>query len=408
VGDVIFTYHGYPNAARVNRPYEFVVSVHSMPKGRPQLSIPAFAVVALCVTAVIAIPVVAWHVDRSADEFSGSHIPIAVTAGWAICALLIALVVSRELHLVAPVDEGAGLAISYDALPFLLAFSWAVAIVALVTGHWLLAVVAGSLCLYHVMLVLPRLISARVPRWARHAPTLDIVVANVFIDNKTPDDAARQLVAAAADIVAVVESTPAFLAILDGVGGGDAYPHRVTDPDDHSDYAVTLLSKHELGPRSRMATIGPLCVAIADIDVAGTSTLVVALNPMAAVDPGGHETWKEQIATLEEFVPTLSGPLIIAGDLNTTRYRPEFDELLALGLTDAIDSLGKGLNPSFKLGADGVLASIGAVARLDHALVNDSVHALSIDNLEPCGSDHLPFRLKVAVRTAQVSRHSRK
>ena len=379
-----------------------------MPKGRPQLSIPGFAVVVLCVTTVLAIPVVAWHVDRSADEFSSSHFPVAVTAGWAICALLIALVATRELHIVAPVDEGAGLAVSYDALPFLLAFAWAVAVVALLTGHLLLALVAGSLCVYHVMLVVPRLISARVPRWARHAPTLDIVVANIYIDNKTPQDAAHQLVVAAADIVVLVESTPAFLDILDSVGGGDAYPHRVTDPDDHSDYAVTLASKRELGPRSRMATIGPLRVAIADVDVAGTSTLVVALNPMATVDPGGHETWKEQIAALAEFVPTLSGPLIIAGDLNTTRYRPEFEELLALGLTDAIDSLGKGLNPSFKLGADGVLASIGAVARLDHALVNDSVHALSIDNLEPCGSDHLPFRLKVAVRTVQVSSHSRK
>ena len=378
-----------------------------MPKGRPQLSIPAFAVVAIGVTAVVAIPVVAWHVDRSADEFSGSHVPPAVTAGWAICALLVALVATRELHLVAPVDEGAGIALSYDALPILLAFAWAVAIIALLTGHWLLAVVAGSLCLYHVMLVVPRLIAARVPRWARHAPTLDIVVANVYIDNKTPHDAARQLVAAAADVVAVVESTPAFLAVLDSVGGGDAYPHRVTDPDDHSDYAVTLVSKRELGPRSRMTTIGPLRVAIADVDVDGTSTLVVALNPMATVDSGGHETWKAQIAALEEFVPPLSGPLIIAGDLNTTRYRPEFQELLELGLSDAIDSLGKGLNPSFKLGADGVLASIGAVARLDHALVNDSVHALSVDNLEPCGSDHLPFRLKVAIRTAQVSRRSR-
>ena len=129
---------------------------------------------------------------------------------------------------------------------------------------------------------------------------------------------------------------------------------------------------------------------------------------MATVDPGGHETWKEQIEALKEFLPTVAGPLIIVGDLNTTRYRPEFDELLALGLNDAIDSLGKGLNPSFKLGADGVLGTIGAVARLDHALVNDSVHAMSVDNLEPCGSDHLPFRLKVAVRTAQVIRRSGK
>jgi endonuclease/exonuclease/phosphatase (EEP) superfamily protein YafD len=379
-----------------------------MSKDRRQLSIPGYVVVVLCVAIVVGLPLVAWHIDRSADEFSSSHFPFVVAAGWTICALLVALVATRHVHVLAPVDEGASLAVGHDALPILLIAAWAVLVSALLTRHWLLAIVAGGVCVYHVMLVVPRMISQRVPRWARHAPTFDIVVANVYVDNKTPQDAARQLVTAAADIVAVVESTPSFLALLDDAGGGDLYPHRVTDPDDHSDYAVTLASKHELGPRSRMATIGPLRLAIADIDVAGTSTLVVALNPMATVDPGGHETWKEQIEALMEFVPTVSGPLIIVGDLNTTRYRPEFEELLELGLNDAIDSLGKGLNPSFKLSADGVLGTIGAVARLDHALVNDSVHAMSVDNLEPCGSDHLPFRLTVAVRTAQVSRHPHK
>jgi endonuclease/exonuclease/phosphatase (EEP) superfamily protein YafD len=120
-----------------------------------------------------------------------------------------------------------------------------------------------------------------------------------------------------------------------------------------------------------MKVLGPLRLAVAEIDVEGATTTVVALNPMATVDPGGHETWKEQIEVLKEFVPTLKGPAIIAGDLNTTRYRPEFEELLQLGLSDAIDSLGKGLDTSFKLGADGVLGDVGAVARLDHALVND-------------------------------------
>jgi endonuclease/exonuclease/phosphatase (EEP) superfamily protein YafD len=123
---------------------------------------------------------------------------------------------------------------------------------------------------------------------------------------------------------------------------------------------------------------------------------------MATVDPGGHETWKEQIEALKELVPTLSGPLIIAGDLNTTRYRPEFEQLLECGLKDAIDALGMGLNPSFKLGAEGVLAEVGAVARLDHALVNDCVFPLSVENLEPCGSDHVPFKLRVAVRAPAV------
>jgi endonuclease/exonuclease/phosphatase (EEP) superfamily protein YafD len=326
----------------------------------------------------------------------------AVVIGWLICAGLIALVVTRYMHIVAPVDEGAGLAVGYDALPFLLLAAWVVTIVALLTNHWTLAAVGGLLCLYHAGIVVPRMIAARVPRWAKHAPTLEIVVANVFIDNETPDAAARQLVSASADVVIIVESTTEFMTVFDAAGGSEMYPHRVNDPEDHSDYAVTVVCKREPGPRSQMTTIGPLRLAVLDVDVDGISTLVVALNPMATVDPGGHETWKEQIEALKEFVPTLEGPVVIAGDLNTTRYRPEFEELLELGLRDAIDSLGKGLNPSFKLGANGVLSTVGAVARLDHALVNDCVFPLSVVNLEACGSDHLPFELRVAVRASAV------
>lgn len=360
--------------------------------------IPAAVIGVLSAGIVLAFGLLETHIDGSGSMLSGGEFHVGLTLGWVVCAGLVALVVTRHLHKVAAVDEGAGLAVGYDALPILLLAAWIVTVLALLTRHWLLAAVGGLLCLYHASIVVPRTIAARVPRWARHAPTLDIVVANVFIDNETPDDAARQLVATSAEVVVIVESTAAFMSVFDEVGGKEMYPYRVNDPDDHSDYAVTVACKREPGPRSQTTSIGPLRLAIADIDVEGISTLVVALNPMAAVDPGGHETWKEQIEALEEFVPTISGPFVIAGDLNTTRYRPEFDELLALGLRDAIDTLGKGLAPSFKLGADGVLGSVGAVARLDHALVNECVFPLSLENLESCGSDHFPFELRVAVR----------
>jgi len=351
-------------------------------------ALPAYVVVVTIVVVVAAVGLIV----------TGGHVRVGVALSWLICAALIALVVTRYLRIAGLVDEGPGLAVAYDALPVLLLPAWAVLIGALLTAHWLLAAVAGALALYHLVLVIPRMWAARVPRWAKHAPRLDIVVANVFVDNNTPEAAARQLVAAAVDVAIIVESTPAFMKVFDDNGGEDAYPFRVSDPDDHSDYAVTVVSRRELCDGSRMDDIGPLRLAIAEVDVDGTVATIVALNPMATVDPGGHETWKEQIDELMKFVPTLSGPVIIAGDLNTTRYRPEFAELLGLGLTDAIDSLGKGLDTSFKLGAEGVLAEVGAVARLDHALVNDLVHALRVEDLEACGSDHLPFRLTVAVR----------
>ena len=378
------------------------VIVPTMPAQNRARAIPAYVIGALSAALVFVVGLLGRHVDGSATMFTGGYLHLGVALGWAVCAGLAALVITRYLHIVANVDEGSGLAVGYDAMPILLLAAWVVTVAALVTRHWLLAAIGAVLSVYHLWLIVPRLLAARPPKWAKRAPTIDIVVANVFIDNKTPQEAARQLVTTVADIVIVVESTAAFMTIFDAAGGRDTYPHRVSDPDDDSDYAVTVASKHELGPRSRMTTIGPLRLAIADIAVHGVSTLVVALNPMATVDPGGHETWKEQIEALKEFVSTITGPMIIAGDLNTTRYRPEFEELLALGLTDAIDALGKGLNPSFKLGADGVLATVGAVARLDHALVNDSAFPRRVENLESCGSDHLPFKLEVAVRAAGV------
>jgi endonuclease/exonuclease/phosphatase (EEP) superfamily protein YafD len=354
--------------------------------------------IGVAVLAVVAMPVVAMQVDHSADEFSTRTFPFWIATSWIVCALLVGVVITRRVQMWIGVEAGAVLALAYDALPVLLVAAWVIAIGGLVSGHLLLATVAGALCLHHLVLLVPRILSATTPSWVRTAPTIDVLVANVFVDNETPADAARQLITSNADVVVIVESTPAFMAVFDAEGGSEAYPHRVFDPDDTSDYAVTIATTRALGPRSSMRNLGPLRLAIADIDVDGTNTLVVALNPMATVDPGGHVTWKEQIDVLTSFVPTLDGPVVVAGDMNTTRYRPEFEQLLSLGLSDAIDALGKGLSPSFKLGANGVLGSIGPVARLDHALVNEAVHPVAVTNLEPRGSDHLPFSLRLAIR----------
>jgi endonuclease/exonuclease/phosphatase (EEP) superfamily protein YafD len=97
-------------------------------------------------------------------------------------------------------------------------------------------------------------------------------------------------------------------------------------------------------------------------------------------------------------VPTVQGPHVVAGDLNTTTFRPKVQELLDTGLVDAHESLGEGLSASFKLAADGVLAAPGAVVRLDHALLSENVRAISADDLPSEGSDHVPFAVTLAVR----------
>ena len=366
---------------------------------RNRRRVPSFLTALIGGVFFAALPFVARQIDGSADEFSSSSVPILPAIGWIIIAGLGAVVVTHWLQTVFSVDEGSIVAVLYDVLPLLLFAAPVVGIWALLTDHLLLAAAAGLLVGYHLMLVVPRLISDRMPTWAHHAPRLRVVVANVYVDNPTPHAAAQQLVHTDADVIVIAEATPAFMAHFDDAGGSESHPHRVFDPADTSDYAVAVASRLPLGPNSSIRVIGALKLAVAEVDVDGLMATVAALNPMATFDPGGHDTWKDQIEALQEWVPTVTGPLVVAGDLNTTRYRPEFEDLLKSGLNDAIDSLGQAWKPSFSLKSVWPLGAFGLIARLDHALVNDKVHALRVYNLRARGSDHLPFLITLALRS---------
>jgi endonuclease/exonuclease/phosphatase (EEP) superfamily protein YafD len=299
----------------------------------------------------------------------------------------------------------AAVAVAQDALPYLLAFAWVVLVAALVGQSWLLAAAAGVLVAYQLVLLISRLVASRVPRWVRHAPRLELLVANVFIDNKTPAALARALLARGGDVMVILEWNASFVREFDAAGGRDAYSHRVFDPADTSDYAVGIVSKKPLLEESKVLTLSRLKLTQAVVDVGGQTLTIVGLNPTAAVDPGGFEEWDQQLDELIRHVPSLHGPFVVAGDLNTTTYRPKVRELLATGLVDAHESLGQGLSASFKLSVDGVLAVPGAVVRLDHVFLSDDVRAISAEDLPSEGSDHVPFVVTLAVRPVSRPQH---
>ncbi len=319
--------------------------------------------------------------------------------GWVVLVGLVLLVGSA----LAGLTGHAGIAVAQDALVYLLLLAWLVSVIALVTRSWALAAVGALLSVYHLVLLVPRLAPNRQPRWVHKASRFTVLVANVFVDNKTPGDLANVVVAAGADVIVIAEWNPVFTDEFDRNGGVEAYPHRLFDPDDRSDYAVAVVSRTALLAGSAMVSRGSLTVAQAVVDVGGQSVTIVGLNPMAVVDPDGYDTWAEQLDELIGYVPSLTGPVAVAGDLNTTTYRPKIRSLLRTGLRDAHESLGKGLSTSFKLAADGALAAPGTVARLDHVLTNDRVRAVSTEDLDSAGSDHVPFVMELAVRPERGS-----
>ena len=321
--------------------------------------------------------------------------------GWVIVGGLAAIAAATVLR----ISGHAAVAVAQDALVYLLSLAWVVLVVGLIAQKWLLAGSAAVLVAYQLVLLIPRLVASRVPHWVREAPKLDLLVANVFIDNKTPAALARALLARGGDVMVILEWNASFVREFDAAGGRDAYSYRVFDPDDTSDYAVGIVSKKPLLEESKVVTLGRLKLTKAAVDVGGPTLTIVGLNPTAAVDPGGFEEWDQQLDALIRHVPSLRGPFVVAGDLNTTTYRPKVRELLATGLVDAHESLGQGLSSSFKLSADGVLAVPGAVVRLDHVFLSDDVRAVSAEDLPSEGSDHVPFVVTLAVRPVSRPHH---
>lgn len=317
--------------------------------------------------------------------------------GWVTVVLLGAIVVSAA----AGVTAHAALAVAQDALPLLLALAWVVLVVAGLAAAWPLAGAAAVLGVRHVTLLVPRVTRDRLPSWANRAPRLRLAVVNVFVDNRTPDALARQVLDAGADVAVVAEWNPTFAAALDEAGGATVYPERLLDPDDTSDYAVTVLARRPLLPGSTIVRRGPLALAQAVVDVGGQRLTVLALNPMAVVDPDGYPRWDAQMDELIRHLRTVRAPYVVAGDLNATTFRPKTRQLLRLGLRDAHESMGRGLSASFKLGAQGALAAPGAVVRLDHALTSRHVRAVADHDLDSAGSDHVPFVVELAVRPAR-------
>lgn len=317
-------------------------------------------------------------------------------------ALLLGLPAAAVATRIVKVRATAAAALLQDAMPIVLVLTWIALTLAIVRGEWLLASVAAVLAAYHVLVVWRLARPDAAPRWVAHAPRTNVVMANVYVDNDDFGPAARQLLEVDADVLVVVETTPAFRAAFDELCG-DRYPFRTFDEDDHGEYAVSLYCSAE-PKRIGMIDIGELRAASATISVGPGELTVIGAIPMAAVDAGGYEVWRRQLRGLARFAGRSRTPLVITGDLNTTVHRAAFDDLRDAGLADAHDALGEGWRPSFQLSATGLLSKLGPLVRLDHALVNRSAWATSVRDLDSAGSDHRPLVVEVAVRCGRPGR----
>lgn len=79
------------------------------------------------------------------------------------------------------------------------------------------------------------------------------------------------------------------------------------------------------------------------------SFTMLAVHPRA---PGSrnHDDWAAELETLKVALADVSGPVVVAGDFNTTRDHRVFRDIEALGYDNAADEAGSGFAPTFRQG----------------------------------------------------------
>jgi endonuclease/exonuclease/phosphatase (EEP) superfamily protein YafD len=262
-----------------------------------------------------------------------------------------------------------------------------------------IATIWASFAMVNLCLILPLYFGF--PTASPAGANLRLVSLNLMAENLEFGDVRRFITEKDPDVVVLVEVNRRWVAEMDHLSGN--YPYTA-DAGTDTDNGILILSRH------------PICQT--DVkSIHGRQAIVVRLDvmdqPLTLV---GAHTWppktsrnindrNKQLAALAEIVRSIDGPVLLAGDLNTSSWSPAFDDLVSRsGLRDSRQ--GFGLQPTWPAGLPLVRIPI------DHCLVSHSIVVQNREVGRNVGSDHFPIVVDFSIDGGpaydQFDQHSRR
>jgi endonuclease/exonuclease/phosphatase family metal-dependent hydrolase len=117
-----------------------------------------------------------------------------------------------------------------------------------------------------------------------------------------------------------------------------------------------------------------------------------ALHPVQPYRPG---VWDEDasrvVEVMRSHLASEPDPTVVAGDLNATLDNWPLGALESLGLTDAVDAVNGGFQPTYPAGGQhrrmGI--SVPPLVQIDHVLVSRQLVVSDVKQVQTEGADHL-------------------
>lgn len=214
-----------------------------------------------------------------------------------------------------------------------------------------------------------------------------LVSVNVHADNQNYADFLNFIQETQPDVVVGLEINERWADVL--VSLSDVYPYQKLQPQT-GNFGIALLSRFPLRD-ARVEWLSDHNPAIfSRLQLSdGVEVTVVGAHPFPPMSAKMSNRRNFQLAQLAGHVKQLNGPIIVAGDLNTTSWSPAFIDFVdETGLTDS--RAGFGNQPTWR----SPLSPVGIA--IDHALVSEDVGVMNRQVGRDIGSDHRPIVIDFA------------
>ena len=274
-------------------------------------------------------------------------------------------------------------AIPQSLTPHALAPALPIAIVALATGNFAMAVTAVAIAAAMVALSAPMLRQRATTAIADTAPRLRIAHSNLLYTNERESPAGlRTLLDTDPDILVLNEFTLVHQEQLSAVVAGDDYPHRIGRAE-YGPHGIGIWSRYPLADTVVLPSDTRLGL-LTTVDVDGLPVRLLAAHPPPPIERDGLRDWLGGLVHIKEFAGPPSGRTIIIGDFNASRWHPPFRRLLNIGWRSAHEVVGQRFGGTWPTDR----WYLPAFVRIDHVLLGDLVAAETVRDLDIAGSDH--------------------
>jgi endonuclease/exonuclease/phosphatase (EEP) superfamily protein YafD len=187
--------------------------------------------------------------------------------------------------------------------------------------------------------------------------------------------------AAQADVVILVETTPAALTALQPFGWDERFRYSVGAPK--GDFADTAV--YSRFPLSRSTLIGGTTFQqwVTTVHVSNVGGIrLIAVHPCNPFCDGDRWTAEHQMLR-EAVIDNLDQRLVVVGDFNAVDDHGPMQALQRVGLKSATDVAGAGWLPTYPANRP-----IPPLLPIDHVLITKDLTATSVTSFAVSGSDH--------------------